>query len=98
MLEKGERPPSPARLGIRSEQVNVRLSVHEKRRLEQLAKAKGFKEIADLLRASALGRAASIASYAPCFRSDTGFAIALTRAKRHRGECDQTINKGESLS
>jgi predicted RNase H-like HicB family nuclease len=59
MIEKGQRPPSPARSGVRSEQVNVRLSAHEKVRLEHLAKSKGFKGIADLLRASALDRAAS---------------------------------------
>jgi predicted RNase H-like HicB family nuclease len=58
MIEKGERPPPAARSGVRSEQVNVRLSAHEKARLEQLAKAKGFKGIADLLRASALDRVA----------------------------------------
>src|SRR5262245_34168063 len=38
LLTKGERPPTPAREGIRSEQVNVRLSAHEKARLEQAAK------------------------------------------------------------
>jgi hypothetical protein len=58
MIEKGERPPPAASTGVRSEQVNVRLSAHEKARLEQLAKAKGFKGIADLLRASALDRVA----------------------------------------
>jgi predicted RNase H-like HicB family nuclease len=58
MLENGERPPSPARSGVRSEQVNVRLSAHEKVRLEHLAKAQGFKGIADLLRAAALERVA----------------------------------------
>jgi hypothetical protein len=53
---EGERPPPAASTGVRSEKVNVRLSAHEKARLEQLAKAKGFKGIADLLRASALDR------------------------------------------
>ena len=43
MLEQGQRPPSPARQGARTQQVNVRLTADEKAVLESTAKSRGFK-------------------------------------------------------
>lgn len=54
MLEKGERPPTPAREGTRTEQVNVRLTAEEKAVLEATARRKGFKGLSDFIRAAAL--------------------------------------------
>lgn len=54
LLEQGETPPAPAREGVRTEQVNVRLTAEEKLQLETSARAKGFKGISDYLRAAAL--------------------------------------------
>ena len=54
MLEKGQTPPTPAREGNRSMQVNVRLTVEEKAVLESKAKAKGFRGLSDFIRASVL--------------------------------------------
>jgi predicted RNase H-like HicB family nuclease len=54
MLEQGQRPPSPARQGTRTQQVNVRLTAEEKAVLEATAKGKGFKGLSDFLRAAAL--------------------------------------------
>jgi len=55
MLERGETPPGAAVDAGRTEQVNVRLSAVEKLRMEESARAKGFRGIADYLRARALG-------------------------------------------
>ena len=55
LLERGQRPPSPARQGTRTQQVNVRLTAEEKAVLEATAKNKGFKGLSDFLRAAALG-------------------------------------------
>ncbi len=54
MLEQRQRPPSPARQGTRTQQVNVRLTAEEKAVLESTAKSKGFKGLSDFLRAAAL--------------------------------------------
>jgi predicted RNase H-like HicB family nuclease len=54
MLEKGQTPPSPAKQGKRTTQVNVRLTVEEKAILEGTARRKGFQGLADFIRASAL--------------------------------------------
>jgi predicted RNase H-like HicB family nuclease len=54
MLEDGEQPPAPARTGQRTEQVNVRLTVTEKARLENRSRAGGFRGISDYVRAAAL--------------------------------------------
>ena len=54
MLEKGERPPAPAREGNRSVQVNVRLTAEEKALLESRAKARGFRGLSDFIRAAVL--------------------------------------------
>ena len=57
LLEAGQAPPVPAREGRRTEQVNVRLSVEEKARLERTAQQRGFKGLGDYLRSVALDRA-----------------------------------------
>ena len=54
MLEQGQRPPTPAREGTRTQQVKVRLTAEEKAVLETGAKRKGFKGLSDFLRAAAL--------------------------------------------
>jgi hypothetical protein len=54
MLEAGQSPPPPAREGLRSAQVNVRLTPEEKAILESRAKAKGFRSLSDFIRTSVL--------------------------------------------
>ena len=54
MLEAGQSPPSPAREGQRSAQVNVRLTPEEKAILESRAKAKGFRGLSDFIRSAVL--------------------------------------------
>src|SRR5438067_2384936 len=54
MLEDGESPPPPAADGIRTEQVNVRLTAEEKLRLEESARQAGFRGVSDYVRAVAL--------------------------------------------
>ena len=54
MIEAGDTPPAPARQGVRSEQVNVRLTQEEKALLETSAKQKGFRGLSDFMRAGAL--------------------------------------------
>ena len=54
LLELGERPPAPASAGLRTEQVNVRLTAEEKLLLEASAKRKGFSGLSDFIRAVAV--------------------------------------------
>ena len=54
MIEAGQTPPAPARQGVRTEQVNVRLTPEEKAVLERCAKRKGFRGLSDFIRAGAL--------------------------------------------
>jgi predicted RNase H-like HicB family nuclease len=54
LLEEGERPPAPAREGMRTEQINVRLSSEEKLIFEAGARRRGFKGLSDFIRAAAL--------------------------------------------
>ena len=54
MLEDGQAPPVPARQNVRSEQVNLRLTPEEKAVLEPRSRTKGFRGIADYVRAAAL--------------------------------------------
>ncbi len=54
MLEAGQTPPSSARQGHRSAQVNVRLTPEEKAVLESKAKARGFRGLSDFIRTTAL--------------------------------------------
>ncbi|HTQ39157.1 MAG TPA: hypothetical protein VMJ32_09010 [Pirellulales bacterium] len=53
-LEQGRNPPSAARSGKRTQQVNVRLTAEEKAMLEGIARGKGFQGLSDYLRAAAL--------------------------------------------
>ena len=57
MLETGQRPPSPAREGRRTEQVNVRLTADEKLLLETTARRKGFQGLSDFIRNAAIDAA-----------------------------------------
>lgn len=57
MLENGERPPGPARDGVRDQQVNIRISARERQTLENLAIRDGFRTVSDYVRAAALNRA-----------------------------------------
>jgi predicted RNase H-like HicB family nuclease len=59
MLERGQRPPQPASAGIRTEQVNVRLTAEEKLLFTNAATNLGFKGISDFIRNSALDRVLS---------------------------------------
>ena len=54
MIESGQRPPTPATSGRRTEQVNVRLTAEEKLLLEASAKRKGFVGLSDFIRAVAV--------------------------------------------
>jgi hypothetical protein len=54
VLEQGQRPPTPAREGTRTAQVNVRLTAEEKTLLEATAKRKGFSGLSDFVRAAAM--------------------------------------------
>lgn len=54
LIEEGQRPPTPAREGTRTMQVNVRLTAEEKALLEVTAKRKGFSGISDFVRAAAM--------------------------------------------
>lgn len=54
ILADGERPPSPARLGERTEQVNIRLTARERSLLDSRSRAGGFKGLSDYMRAAAL--------------------------------------------
>jgi predicted RNase H-like HicB family nuclease len=54
MLEQGERPPAPSRIGTRTTQVNVRLTAEEKALLESTAKRKGFSGLSDFIRTAAM--------------------------------------------
>lgn len=57
MLERGERPPSPAKAHKRDQQVNIRLTAEERLSLEEAARREGFRSISDYMRAASLGRA-----------------------------------------
>jgi predicted RNase H-like HicB family nuclease len=54
LLERGEKPPAPAKSGQRTAQVNVRLTAEEKALLEAVAERKGFSGLSDFIRASVL--------------------------------------------
>jgi predicted RNase H-like HicB family nuclease len=57
MLEQGETPPAPASEAGRTEEISLRVTAEEKLRLETLAAQRGFKGVADYLRARGLSRA-----------------------------------------
>lgn len=54
LLEEGQRPPGPAKGGVRSTQVNVRMTAEEKALLETAARQKGFTGLSDFVRAAAM--------------------------------------------
>ena len=54
MIECGQRPPQPASMGLRTEQVNVRLTAEEKLLFANAAMNLGFKGISDFIRSTAL--------------------------------------------
>jgi predicted RNase H-like HicB family nuclease len=54
MLEQGQAPPTPAKQGKRTTQVNVRLTAEEKVILEGTARRKGFEGLSDFIRAAAM--------------------------------------------
>jgi predicted RNase H-like HicB family nuclease len=54
LLEQNEKPPTPAREGRRTHQVNVRLTAEERAILETTARRKGFQGLSDFVRAAAL--------------------------------------------
>lgn len=54
MLEQGQTPPVPARSGVRSEQVNIRLTPEERTVIEEVAKQRGFRGLSDFVRAGAM--------------------------------------------
>ena len=59
MIECGQRPPQPASAGLRTEQVNVRLTAKEKLLFANAAMSLGFKGVSDFIRNSALDRVLS---------------------------------------
>lgn len=59
MIECGQRPPQPASAGLRTEQVNVRLTAEEKLLFANAAMNLGFKGVSDFIRNSALDRVLS---------------------------------------
>ncbi|USN99938.1 MAG: ribbon-helix-helix protein, CopG family [Phycisphaeraceae bacterium] len=54
LLENGERPPTPASEARRDRQVNIRLTADEKERLDEAARAAGFRSVSDYIRHAAL--------------------------------------------
>ncbi len=54
MLEQGQRPPAPSRIGTRTTQVNVRLTAEEKALLESTAQRKGYSGLSDFIRTAAI--------------------------------------------
>lgn len=59
-LAAGLPAPLPAREGVRTEQVNVRLSADERAAIESNATRAGFKGLADYIRAAALGQFSAV--------------------------------------
>ena len=57
LLEQGQKPPTPAREGQRSVQVDVRLTPEDRAVLESKAKARGFRGLSDFIRAAVLAEA-----------------------------------------
>ncbi|WP_425615342.1 plasmid mobilization protein [Anatilimnocola sp. NA78] len=51
LLENGRTPPAPAQQGLRTQQVNVRLTAEEKALLESRAQSRGFSGLSDFIRA-----------------------------------------------
>ncbi|MEM6553126.1 MAG: hypothetical protein AAF750_13495 [Planctomycetota bacterium] len=56
-LEDGDAVPPPATENVRSAQVNIRLTEFEKLRIEEAARAAGFRGVSDFVRSAALDKA-----------------------------------------
>jgi hypothetical protein len=82
MLEAGLTPPVPARQNVRSEQVNLRLTPEEKAVLESRSRTKGFRGIADYVRAAALSEPSTTTLAAP----PQATAPAVTRPRRRKAK------------
>lgn len=54
LLDQGRRPPSPAREGTRTTQVNVRFTAEEKVLLEAASRRKGFQSLSEFIRTAAV--------------------------------------------
>ncbi len=54
LLEQGKNPPAAAGTGLRTQQVNIRLTSEEKALLESVARNKGFSGLSDFIRAAAI--------------------------------------------
>lgn len=54
MGEMGETPPAPASETIRREQINVRVTVEEKLRMEGAARTRGYRGVSDFVRTTTL--------------------------------------------
>jgi hypothetical protein len=57
LLETSQVPPVPASENKRTEQINIRLTVEEKLRLEEAARSKGFRGLSDFVRNASLASA-----------------------------------------
>jgi predicted RNase H-like HicB family nuclease len=51
LLDVGKTPPTPAHQGLRTQQVNIRLTAEEKALLESRAHSRGFSGLSDFIRA-----------------------------------------------
>ncbi len=54
LLESGQSPPAPASEGRRDQQVNIRLTLEEKRFLEEASRSRSFRGVSDFIRSSVL--------------------------------------------
>lgn len=54
LLELGKRPPAPSTKSNRQAQINIRVTLEEKVRLEEASHRKGFRGLSDYVRAAAL--------------------------------------------
>ena len=78
MIEKGQRPPAPAKEGRRTEQVNIRLTAEERLHLEGRSQAQGFRGLSDYVRAAALAES-------PVTTATTATATRPRRRAARRG-------------
>lgn len=54
LLEDGRKPPAPAAAAERTEQINIRLTLDEKRLIEDQASKGGYRGLSDYVRAKAV--------------------------------------------
>lgn len=55
-LKTGEVPPAPALRRARTEQINVRVSLDERQRIEEAARQEGFRGPSDFMRSVVIAR------------------------------------------